>query len=159
MTTITLEFDAAGGLTITAAKLFAVGSDTQVDTAAATERTNAKGKYTAAYTDLAAGTYIVHAFDAAGLVALSDPITTLAVTGTYRAKTLDDVLTTQMTESYAADGVAPTPAQALLLIQQMLTEMVIIGTTMTIKKIDGSTTAATLTLNSATSPTSVTRAS
>lgn len=91
MTTITLEFDAAEGLSITAAKLFAVGSDVQVATAAATERANAKGKYTAAYTDLAAGTYIVHAFDDDGLVALSDPITTLASTGTYRAKTLDDV--------------------------------------------------------------------
>ena len=31
-----------------------------------------------------------------------------------------DVLTTQMTEAYAADGVAPTLAQALFLIQQKL---------------------------------------
>jgi len=68
-----------------------------------------------------------------------------------------DVLTTQMTESYAADGVAPTLTQALLLIQQVLTEKAIAGTTMTIKQLDGSTTAATCTLDDATSPTSITR--
>jgi len=69
-----------------------------------------------------------------------------------------DVLTTQMTESYAADGVAPTIAQALMMIQQILTELSISGTTGTIKKLDGSTTAATLTLDDATDPTSITRA-
>lgn len=68
------------------------------------------------------------------------------------------LMTTQLTEAYAADGAAPTPAQALFLIQQMLTEMSISGTTMTVKKLDGATTAATLTLNDATTPTSVTRA-
>ena len=68
------------------------------------------------------------------------------------------VLTTQLTESYAADGAAPTLAQAILLIQQALTEFAISGTTTTIKKIDGSTTAATLTLDDGTTPTSVTRA-
>jgi hypothetical protein len=41
---------------------------------------------------------------------------------------------------------------------QVLTEMSIAGTTTTVKKLDGSTTALTLTLNSATTPTSVTRA-
>jgi len=66
--------------------------------------------------------------------------------------------TTALTESYAADGVAPTPAQALFLIQQMLTEFAIAGTTWTTKKIDGSTSAATFTLDDATTPTSITRA-
>lgn len=67
------------------------------------------------------------------------------------------VLVTQMTESYAADGVAPTPAQSLMLIQQMLTDFAISGVTMTVKKIDGTTTAATFTLDSASAPTSITR--
>lgn len=66
--------------------------------------------------------------------------------------------TVAMTESYNADGAAPTPAQALMVIMQMLTEMNISDTTMTIKKLDG-TNAFTLTLDSATSPTSLTRAS
>lgn len=63
----------------------------------------------------------------------------------------------QMTENYAADGVAPSPEQALFMIQQALTEFAISGTTQTVKKLDGSTSAAVLTLNSATAPTSVTR--
>lgn len=71
---------------------------------------------------------------------------------------VNDILTTQMTEAYAADGVAPTLAQALFLIQQALTEFAIAGTTTTIKKLDGSATAATLTLDDATNPTSATRA-
>lgn len=70
---------------------------------------------------------------------------------------VDDILTTQMSESYAADGVAPTLAQALLLIQQMLGDFSISGTTLTVKRLDGSTTAATFTLNDATDPTGATR--
>jgi hypothetical protein len=66
--------------------------------------------------------------------------------------------TVAVTEAYAADGAAPTPVQALMLIQQALTEVSISSTTMTIKKLDGSTSAATLTLNDASTPTSKTRA-
>lgn len=68
------------------------------------------------------------------------------------------VLTTQLTESYAADGTAPTLAQAIFLIQQSLHEFAISGTTRTVKKLDGSTTAATFTLDDASAPTSTTRA-
>lgn len=70
-----------------------------------------------------------------------------------------DILTTAMTESYAADGAAPTLAQALFAIQQFLQERAVSGTTLTVKKLDGSATAATFTLDSATAPTSITRAS
>ncbi len=71
---------------------------------------------------------------------------------------LTSIFTTAMTESYAADGAAPTPAQSLFLIQQALTEVAIVSTTETIKKLDGSTAAATLTLDDASNPTSKTRA-
>ena len=71
---------------------------------------------------------------------------------------VSDVLTTQMTEDYNADGAAPSVAQALHLIIAYLMERSTSGTTATIKKLDGTTTAATFTLNSATNPTSVTRA-
>lgn len=70
---------------------------------------------------------------------------------------VSDILTTQMTEAYAADGVAPTLAQALFLIQQTIGDFSISGTTITTKEIDGSTTAATYTLDDGTSPTSRTR--
>jgi hypothetical protein len=69
----------------------------------------------------------------------------------------NDLFTSQMTESYAADGAAPTLAQCLFLIQQSLHEFSISSTTRTVKKLDGSTTAAVFTLDSATAPTSTTR--
>ena len=68
------------------------------------------------------------------------------------------VLTTAMTESYNTDGAAPTLTQALCVIMQTLTEASTSGTTMTVKKLDGSTTALTITLNDASTPTSITRA-
>ncbi len=68
------------------------------------------------------------------------------------------LMTTQLTEAYAADGVAPTPAQALFLIQQMLTDFGITGTTLTVREIDGVTVAATFTLDDGTNPTDITRA-
>lgn len=63
------------------------------------------------------------------------------------------ILTTQMTESYSADGVAPTLAQALFLMQQAFTEFVITGTGISVKKLDGVTEAAGYTMDSATAPT------
>lgn len=69
-----------------------------------------------------------------------------------------DVLTTQMTESYNADGVAPTLAQALFVTMQAVTEFANSGTTKTVKRLDGTTTAFTETYDDGTNPTSVTRA-
>jgi hypothetical protein len=64
MATQTILFAAASGLTIPTVRLFSGTSDTIAATAAATERTNAKGIYAADYTDLAAGLYRVIALDA-----------------------------------------------------------------------------------------------
>jgi len=72
---------------------------------------------------------------------------------------MDAMWTTAMTESYASDGAAMTPAQALYMILCAVSEFAISSTTITGKKLDGSTTAMTWTINSATSPTSRTRAS
>lgn len=69
------------------------------------------------------------------------------------------LFTTAMTESYAANNVAPTPAQALFLIQQALTNFVLSGTSITINKLDGVTTAAVLTTDSSTNPQQVHRTS
>ncbi len=68
------------------------------------------------------------------------------------------VLTTTMTEAYGADGAGFTAAQAFYEIAQGIAEFAISGTTKTTKKRDGSTTAMTHTLDSATAPTSITRA-
>ncbi len=61
MATQTLEFNATTGLTITA-KLFAIGSDTVVDSVTAMERTNDKGRYRAAFADVHAGRYRLNGF-------------------------------------------------------------------------------------------------
>jgi hypothetical protein len=71
---------------------------------------------------------------------------------------IDALFTRQLTQSYAADGTAPTVAQALMLIQQSIGDFSISGTTLTVKQLDGTTTAATYTLNDANNPTSRTRA-
>lgn len=68
------------------------------------------------------------------------------------------VLTTQMTESYRATNTAPTLAQAQFELIAHMGECSIASTTKTLKKLDGSTTAKTYTLNSATLPTSITEA-
>jgi hypothetical protein len=67
------------------------------------------------------------------------------------------VNTGQMTESYRAAGVAPTPAQALFELLAHMGDSAISGTTKTLKKLDG-TTAKTFTLDSSTAPTSITEA-
>jgi hypothetical protein len=69
----------------------------------------------------------------------------------------DTVLTRQMTESYAANGAAPTLAQALFAIHQDMMDFSISGTAKTVQQLDGST-AFVVTLNDATSPTGATRA-
>lgn len=68
------------------------------------------------------------------------------------------LLTTQMTESYRATGAAPTLAQAQFEVIAHLGNSSIASTTKTAKKLDGSTTAKTYTLDSATTPTSITEA-
>lgn len=66
--------------------------------------------------------------------------------------------TAQMTESYAADGVAPTRDQALFMILGYLFERNLSGNTISCYKLDGSTVWGTFTIDSATTTTSQTRA-
>lgn len=61
-------------------------------------------------------------------------------------------------EAYPALGGAPTPAKALLALLQLATNISITGTTLTVFGLDGTTPIMTFTLNSATTPTSRTRA-
>ena len=78
---------------------------------------------------------------------------------TVTPPTVIDILTTQMVESYSADGVAPTLAQSLFLTMQNLQDYTYVGTTQTVRRINGTTTAATYTLDNATNPTAKTRTS
>lgn len=70
---------------------------------------------------------------------------------------VNDALTTAVADSVPADGSRPSVAQAAYMLVQLLTEMAISGTTLTVKKPDGSTTLFSCTLNDATTPSSVTR--
>jgi len=70
-----------------------------------------------------------------------------------------DILTTALTEAYAADGAAFTLSEALYMLSAYLMERSTTGTVTTVNKLDGTTPAGTFTLDSATTPTSVTRAS
>jgi len=71
---------------------------------------------------------------------------------------VDTAFTTIMADSIPADGVIPTREQALYMINQFLLERETAGVTVTVNKVDGSTTLFTLTLDDDTSPTSITRA-
>jgi hypothetical protein len=67
-------------------------------------------------------------------------------------------LTTAITEAYRANGTAPTLAQFMSEVLAHLGEMTIVGTTKTINRFDHTTAAETFTLNSATAPTAIQRA-
>lgn len=71
---------------------------------------------------------------------------------------LQQLLTTAMTESYATDGSQPTFTQFMYMIWSAFSQFDISSTTITSRKLDGTTSAMTFTMNDATSPTSRTRA-
>ena len=68
-------------------------------------------------------------------------------------------LTATVADSVPTDGTRPSVASGIYMIVQRLLESAVSGTTLTVKKVDGSTTLLTCTLDSATTPTSITRAS
>ncbi len=65
--------------------------------------------------------------------------------------------TVAMIEAYASNGSAPTPVQAIFAIHQYLQQFAIASTSYTVKKLDGTTTAFIVTLDSSTAPTAATR--
>ena len=119
--------------------------------------TGAVGSVTGAVGSVSAGGITAASFGAGAIDAAAIAADAIG-SSELAASAVSEIWTTALTESYSADGAAPTPAQALFLILQALTEFAISGTTITIKKLDGSTSAATLTIDSATAPTSATRA-
>jgi hypothetical protein len=82
----------------------------------------------------------------------------ISAIGSLNDISVNDILTTALADAYAAHGNAPTLQQAIMWIHQHLDDSAIVGTLKTVKKIDG-TTAGTLRLDDATTPTSITRES
>jgi hypothetical protein len=70
-----------------------------------------------------------------------------------------DALESTIADSVPADGTRPSVKQALYMLTQFMLERSVSSTTVTVRKPDGSTSLFTLTLNDATTPTSITRAS
>jgi len=84
MATQTVEFPCATSQTVTA-KLFSFGSDTEVASVSATEATNRKGLYTAAFTDVAAGTYRLIALNGSSVPLAAWDVTLTLTTATFQA--------------------------------------------------------------------------
>jgi hypothetical protein len=89
-----------------------------------------------------------------GLIAALNDLSAAQV----NAEMVDVVATDVIADSVPADGSRPTMRQALLMIARFLMEKSVSGTTVTVKKEDGTTSSMTFTLDSGTSPTSITRA-
>ena len=148
---IAVKADTAAILTDTGTTL-----EADLDAIIAATITNAAG------VDIAADIIAVKADTAAVLADTgTDGVVVAAASKTDYALSnagVDALFVRALTEAYAADGAAPTVAQVLFATQQFLQERAVSGTTVTVKKLDGSTTAMTFTLNDATTPTSITRA-
>jgi hypothetical protein len=71
--------------------------------------------------------------------------------------TAANLTTDIIADSIPADGTRPSITQALLMVTRFLMEKSVSSTTVTINKEDGSTPSMTLTLDSATTPTSISR--
>ena len=102
---------------------------------------------------ITAASFAAGAIDAAALAA--NAIGASELNADVASKILE---TNALTEAYPADGATATPAQLLYLLLAALSEFAVSSTTVTVKKLDGTTTAATYTLDDATNPTSRTRA-
>jgi hypothetical protein len=87
-----------------------------------------------------------------------DVISLAAINAECDTAVNDGWITTTVAEAYALDGSAGTPAELMYMIWSALSEFAIVTTTVTAKKLDGTTPAMTFTLDDATNPTSRTRA-
>lgn len=125
----------------------------------------AKGVGVTGFNDLSAAQVNAEADTALSDVGLTTTVTgrvdaaisTRATPAQVNAEVVDVVSVDVIADSVAADGSRPTINQALLMIARFLMEKSVSGTTVTVKKEDGSTSSMTLTLDNGTTPTSITR--
>lgn len=88
---------------------------------------------------------------------VADLVTDLT-TANIGIASIESSLGDALPDSVPADGTRPSMKQALYMVTQFLMERSVSGTTLTVKKADGTTSLLTLTLNDASTPTSITRA-
>jgi hypothetical protein len=84
---------------------------------------------------------------------------TSTMKASINTEVVDGLTVDLLADSVATDGTRPTIGQAIYEMLQFLTEKSVSGTTVTVKKVDGSTSLMTFTLDDANAPTSITRAS
>ena len=180
---------AAGAITATVIATDAIGSNelaataaSEIATAVRTELTTELARLDAAVTTRASQTSVDTVDDfldteIAAIKAKTDNLPaspaavgsamTLATDAVDAAALKTDAVTEIVTaifanapaESYATDGSAPTLAQFLYMIYSVCSQFDISSTTLTTRRLDGTTSAMTFTLDSASAPTSRTRAS
>jgi hypothetical protein len=104
MATQTIEFRSPPSQTVTL-RLFVQGSDTQVASASATEATNRKGTYTAAFTDVAAGEYqLIATIGTSPIIPVASGFVTLTLTtATFYAYAKVELITKPPTAAAIAD--------------------------------------------------------
>lgn len=122
-----------------------------------TEQGTASRFYAGAVPGLSLGLYTFVAFVRAG----GSPAETDTVIGSGDVDwsgTAFAGISVTVPDSIPADGTRPSVGQAAYMLTQFMLERAVSATTVTVKKVDGSTSLFTLTLDSATTPTSITRA-
>ena len=110
---------------------------------------------------IAAASFAAGAIDAAAMNVTGSEFTAIPWNAAWDAEVqseVEDALDVTIADSVPADGTRPSVRSGILQISRILMEMGIVGTTMTVYKEDGTTAAMTFTLNSATDPSAVTRA-
>ena len=95
----------------------------------------------------------VIAIDVAGLDGVAMRGTDNAALASVCTEARLAILSGALTESYAADGATATLTQLLYMLLSSLTQFSVSGTTITCKKLDGTTTSMTFTLDDGTNPT------
>lgn len=100
------------------------------------------------------------AFDGSGYNVGNGDVVVTTVTGNVEGGILGNLVDLEnvLEDSIPTDGTAPSVRQALYMLTQFMLERAVSGTTMTVRKPNGSTALFTLTLSDATNPTSITRA-
>ncbi len=89
---------------------------------------------------------------------VADILAAIAALNNLSSAQVASLLTATIADSVPADGTRPSISSGILMLVRFLFERSVVGTTMTVNKEDGSTPSMTFTLNSATDPTAITRA-
>jgi hypothetical protein len=124
MATQTIEFRAATGLTLSV-ELFAIGSDTIVATASATEQTNRTGTYSVAFTDVAAGEYQLIAFSSTTPVA-SWLVNLKLITSTFQVYDRSNAATPNFTLGVGTTNPATSTTRLNVFLNETITQAIVV---------------------------------